>query len=71
MSTYTHTFHFQATISGFASEEKASEIEQFFAVNPWDAANLLVKQHCEAIRLNASWLRRDNESVKTWLAQAQ
>ena len=67
----THTLHFQATISGFASEEKASEIEQFFVANPWDAANMLVKQNCEAIRLNASWLGRDSESVKIWLAQAQ
>lgn len=46
-------------------------IEQFFAANPWDAANMLVKQSCEAIRLNASWLERDSESVKSWLAQIQ
>lgn len=69
--THTHAYHFQATISGFASEEKASEIEQFFRENPWDAARMLVKQNCEAIRLNASWLGRDSESVRSWLAQAQ
>ena len=67
---HTYTLYFQATTSGFASMEKASEIEQFFIANPWDAANMLVKQNCEAVRLNASWLERDSESVKIWLAQA-
>lgn len=66
---YAYT-HIQASISGFASEEKASEIEQFFEENPWEAANMLIKQNCEAIKLNASWLERDSGAVKNWL-QAQ
>ena len=44
------------------SSTGCSEIEKFFIANPWDAANMLVKQNCESIRLSASWLERDSES---------
>lgn len=53
---------------GFASEERAGEIERFFAENPWPVANRIVKQNCEAIRLDAKWLERDRAAVKEWLA---
>lgn len=54
---------------GFVSEEKAVEIEQFFKENPWPMADRTVKQNCEAIRLNASWLSRDAKAVQQWLAE--
>lgn len=60
----------EATVSGFVSEEKAAEIEQFFKDHRWEMADKLVKQCCEAIQLHASWLKRDADSVKDWLTQA-
>lgn len=58
----------QITTGGFATEEKAKEVETFFADNPWPMADRIVKQNCEAIRLNAKWLQRDKDAVKEWLA---
>ena len=52
---------------GFVSEDRADEVEKFFEKNPWPVANRVVKQNCEAIRLNAKWLERDREAVKEWL----
>ena len=66
----TTTSLIQATISGFATEEKATEIERFFEEHPWEMADKLVKQCCEAIRLNAQWMKRDSESIKNWLAKS-
>ena len=50
------------------SEEHACAVEKFFEENPWPVANRVVKQNCEAIRLNAKWLERDREAVREWLA---
>jgi hypothetical protein len=50
------------------SEERASEIKQFFTDNPWPMADRIVKQNCEAISLNAKWLERDRDAVKDWLS---
>ena len=44
------------------AEERAVEIEKFFSENPWPMAGRIVKQNCEAIRLNARWLQRDGGS---------
>ncbi len=49
------------------SEEHANEVEKFFEQNPWPVANRVVKQNCEAIRLNVKWLERDREAVRAWL----
>lgn len=59
----------QITTSGFVSEEKVVEIERFFKENPWPTADRTIKQNCEAIRLNASWLARDAKAVQQWLAE--
>ena len=58
----------QVSTAGFVSEERAGEIEKFFSENPWPMAARIVKQNCEAIRLNAKWLQRDRDIVKEWLA---
>ena len=50
------------------SEERAGEVEKFFSENPWPLAARIVKQNCEAMRLNAKWLQRDRDIVKEWLA---
>ena len=53
--------------SGFVTEEKAVEVETFFKKNPAPAAERVVKQNCEAIRLNAKWLERDSQAIQEWL----
>ena len=52
----------QVSTSGFVTEEKAVEVEEFFKKNPTPAA-----QNCEAIRLNAKWLERDSKAIEDWL----
>ena len=46
--------------------EKAAEIEQFFKDNPCPVADRIVKQNCEAIRLNFQWLERDSAAIEEW-----
>ena len=50
------------------TEEKAQEVEKFFTDNPAPTADRVIKQNCEAIRLNAKWLQRDAQAIKEWLA---
>ena len=57
----------QVSTSGFATVEKTAEIEQFFKDNPCPVADRLVKQNCEAIRLNCQWLERDSAATEEWL----
>ncbi|KAL5489416.1 hypothetical protein EMCRGX_G018506 [Ephydatia muelleri] len=58
------------TTSSFATKDKADDIEAFFRENPCPLAETSVKQNCEAIRVNASWLERDRRAVKEWLSGA-
>ena len=58
----------QVATAGFVTEEKAQEVEQFFKDNPCPTADRVVKQNCEAIRLNAKLLQRSTQSVKEWLS---
>ena len=57
----------QVSTSGFVTEEKAVEVEEFFKKNPAPAAERIVRQNCEAIRLNAKWLERDSKAIEEWL----
>ena len=57
----------QVSTSGFVTMEKAGEIEQFFKDNPCPVADRIVKQNCEAIRLNCQWLERDSAAIEEWL----
>ena len=57
----------QIATSGFVSEEKVVEIEQFFKDNPVPVADRTIKQNCEAIRLNVRWLARDSAAIESWL----
>ena len=57
----------QITTSSFATKDKADDIEVFFRENPCPLAETSVKQNCEAIRVNASWLERDRSVMKEWL----
>lgn len=54
----------------FASEEKAAEVESYFATNSWPGTERAVKQAIESIRLNADWLNRDAAAIKSYLNKA-
>jgi puromycin-sensitive aminopeptidase len=54
----------------FASEEKAAEVESYFASNEWPGTERGVQQAVESIRLNAAWLSRDSEAIKNFLKDA-
>ena len=57
----------QVATSGFVTEEKAVEVEALFKSNPSPSTERVVKQNCEAIRLNAKWLERDASDIQEWL----
>jgi puromycin-sensitive aminopeptidase len=57
----------EVATSGFVTEEKAVEVETFFKSNPAPSTERVVKQNCEAIRLNAKWLERDSNAIQEWL----
>lgn len=52
----------------FASEEKAQEVAKFFEENQYPGCERTIQQSLETIRLNANWLARDKESIKTYLS---
>lgn len=58
----------KAATQYFNTEEKADEIEQFFAKNKFLGADRAVQQSLERIRSSASWLSRDGESIKVYLS---
>lgn len=53
--------------SAYASEEKAREIERFFAAHPHPAVVRPARQAVEAVRLKAAWARRDAARVDAWV----
>jgi puromycin-sensitive aminopeptidase len=53
----------------FASEEKAQEVESFFASNPFPGTERTVRQSLETIRLNSEWLSRDEANLKAYITK--
>lgn len=51
----------------FATEEKATEVEQFFKENEFPGTERTVSQSVETIRLNAAWLQRDLSNITEYL----
>lgn len=51
----------------FVTEEKAKEVDEFFAKNPAPAAERTIQQSLENIRLNAKQLSRDSVHMKQYL----
>jgi len=51
----------------FASEEKASEIENFFKTHEFPGTERTVQQSIETIKLNAAWLQRDLAQITEYL----
>lgn len=59
--------HLVKITENFASEEKAQEVEKFFAATNLQSVGRAVQQSLESIRLNAAWLQRDAEAIKDYL----
>lgn len=60
----------KAVTENFASEEKAAEVEAYFAQHKWSGTERGVQQAVESIRLNAAWLNRDAGAIKAYLNQS-
>lgn len=54
-------------IENFASEERATEVEEFFKNKQFPGTERTVSQAVETIRLNAAWLKRDRDSLAAYL----
>lgn len=61
----------KAVTSNFGSEEKAKEIESYFAENPFPGTERSLKQSLEGIRLTVNWLARDAEDIKKFLTKSR
>lgn len=59
------------TTENFACEKKAEEISKFFEKNKFPGAERTIQQSLEKIRINASWLVRDKEALRTFLSTAK
>lgn len=55
----------------FASEDKATEIENFFKERNSSGVERAVQQSVESVRLNSAWLARDCEAIKTYLLSSK
>ncbi|KAJ1522937.1 hypothetical protein ONE63_002076 [Megalurothrips usitatus] len=55
------------SFSHYASEEKAVEVEKFFAEHNTSGAERAVQQTVERIRINAAWLQRDLPCIRAFL----
>ncbi|ODM99382.1 Puromycin-sensitive aminopeptidase [Orchesella cincta] len=51
----------------FVTEEMATEVEKFFIENSFPGTERTVQQSIESIRLNGSWLKRDENAVRQYL----
>ncbi|CAO1632621.1 unnamed protein product [Parajaminaea phylloscopi] len=58
------------SINSFTSKEDLSAIEAFFADKDNSKYASSLKQALDAVRANTSWVSRDAEDVKQWLAKA-
>ncbi len=55
-----------AITGSFTSEEKASEIEEFFKEHPTPAAERTIRQSLERIRINTAWLGKNRDELSKW-----
>lgn len=59
------------TTENYASEERVKDIESFFADKCISGIERTIQQSLETIRNNATWLLRDQDSVKNYLENFQ
>ncbi|OCL08274.1 hypothetical protein AOQ84DRAFT_222052 [Glonium stellatum] len=55
--------------SSFTSSAQMEDIEEFFAKKSTKGFDQALAQSLDAIRAKASWIKRDQEDVKTWLKE--
>ena len=55
-----------AITGSFTSEEKATEIEDFFTEHPTPAAERTIRQSLERIRINTAWLGKNKDELSKW-----
>ena len=53
---------------GFTTQERYQDVEEFFESHPAPSAERTIRQSLERIRLNVSWLERNQGGVGEWLA---
>ena len=54
--------------SHFNSQEKADEVDSFFAEHPAPAAERTIRQAMERVRLNIKWLEQNRQELTAWFA---
>ena len=54
--------------SHFNSQEKADEVDSFFAEHPAPAAERTLRQALERVRLNIKWLEQNRQELTDWFA---
>ena len=54
--------------SYFNSQEKADEVDSFFAEHPAPAAERTIRQAMERVRLNIKWLEQNRSELAAWFA---
>ncbi len=55
------------TTSGFTTQQRLEEVDEFFSENPTPAAERTVRQSLEKIRLNIAWLDKNRRGLSDWL----
>ena len=55
--------------SHFNSQEKADEVDSFFAEHPAPAAERTIRQALERVRLNIKWLEINRQELSDWFAK--
>ena len=55
--------------SHFNSQEKADEVDSFFAEHPVPAAERTIRQALERIRLSIKWLEQNRQEMTDWFAK--
>ena len=55
--------------SHFNSQEKADEVDSFFAEHPAPAAERTVRQALERVRLNIKWLGQNRQELTDWFTK--
>ena len=55
--------------SYFNSQEKADEVDSFFAEHPTPAAERTIRQAMERVRLNIKWLEQNRQELTAWFAK--
>ena len=55
--------------SAFNTQEKAEEVDSFFAEHPVPAADRTIRQALERIRLNIKWLEQNRQELADWFAK--